>query len=456
MVDVGGKEVTTRRAVARGSVRMAAATLEKIEASTVAKGDVLATARLAGIMAAKRTAELIPLCHPLPITSVAVDLAPDRGNAALEIAATVACTGRTGVEMEALTAVSVAALTVYDMCKAIDRSMTIGRYPAGREIGRPLRRLVARRPRFFMIPVAEARSRIVGRFAPLPAEIVPLSAAAGRVLARDMPSRLTQPPLAVSAMDGYAVRAADTQAPGARLRPIGEAPAGTPFDGEIGPGETVRIFTGGPVPAGADAILIQGKRRTVGRCRHRSRTGRRGPLYPPGRARFFGRRDSAAGGPGAPAAGYRPRRRSERTVAAGGAQAGRGDSGDRRRDRPARRPGRARPDRQFEQLGACRFCRAERRCRAKPRHRRRRPGSAPGRGPGHGPGRPAGHDRRRLGRRARPDPAGPRGNRPQGRFLEDRHAAGQAADFRRARAGRGHDAVSSACPATRSRRWSAP
>ncbi len=108
-----------------------------------------------------------------------------------------------------------------------------------------------------MIPVAEARSRIVGRFAPLPAEIVPLSAAAGRVLARDMPSRLTQPPLAVSAMDGYAVRAADTQAPGARLRPIGEAPAGTPFDGEIGPGETVRIFTGGPVPAGADAILIQ-------------------------------------------------------------------------------------------------------------------------------------------------------------------------------------------------------
>ena len=108
-----------------------------------------------------------------------------------------------------------------------------------------------------MIPVAEARSRIVGRFAPLPAEIVPLSAAAGRVLARDVPSRLTQPPLAVSAMDGYAVRAADARTPGARLRPIGEAPAGKPFDGEVGPGETVRIFTGGPVPAGADAILIQ-------------------------------------------------------------------------------------------------------------------------------------------------------------------------------------------------------
>ena len=108
-----------------------------------------------------------------------------------------------------------------------------------------------------MIPVAEARSRIVGRFAPLPAEIVPLSAAAGRVLAYDVPARLTQPPLAVSAMDGYAVRAADTQAPGARLRVVGEAPAGRPFDGAVGPGETVRIFTGGPVPAGADAILIQ-------------------------------------------------------------------------------------------------------------------------------------------------------------------------------------------------------
>ena len=126
MVDVGGKEVTKRRAVARGSVRMAAATLAKIEASTIAKGDVLATARLAGIMAAKRTSELIPLCHPLPVTSVSVDLAPGREAGTLDITATVSCTGPTGVEMEALTAVSVAALTVYDMCKAIDRGMAIG------------------------------------------------------------------------------------------------------------------------------------------------------------------------------------------------------------------------------------------------------------------------------------------------------------------------------------------
>ena len=126
MVDVGGKEITSRRAVARGSVRMAAATLAKIEASAIAKGDVLATARLAGIMAAKRTAELIPLCHPLPVNSVTVEFAPDPAADTLGVAATVSCTGRTGVEMEALTAVSVAALTVYDMCKAIDRGMTIG------------------------------------------------------------------------------------------------------------------------------------------------------------------------------------------------------------------------------------------------------------------------------------------------------------------------------------------
>ena len=95
MVDVGGKEITKRRAVARGSIRMAASTLEKIEASTIAKGDVLATARLAGIMAAKRTAELIPLCHPLPITSISVDLAPDRECGAGRLRRTVACTGRT-------------------------------------------------------------------------------------------------------------------------------------------------------------------------------------------------------------------------------------------------------------------------------------------------------------------------------------------------------------------------
>ncbi len=124
MVDVTAKPETERVATARARVLMQPATLAVIQQGTAKKGDVLGTARLAGIMAAKRTWELIPLCHPLPITSVRVELEP-AGEDAIEIEATVRTTGRTGVEMEALTAASVAALTVYDMCKAIDRGMRI-------------------------------------------------------------------------------------------------------------------------------------------------------------------------------------------------------------------------------------------------------------------------------------------------------------------------------------------
>jgi cyclic pyranopterin phosphate synthase len=125
MVDVSAKDVTHRTATARGNVVMAPETLAAITAGDVKKGDVLAVARLAGIMAAKRTADLIPLCHPLAIAAVTVDLVPDEALPGVAIEATVKLNGRTGVEMEALTAVSVAALTVYDMCKAIDRAMRI-------------------------------------------------------------------------------------------------------------------------------------------------------------------------------------------------------------------------------------------------------------------------------------------------------------------------------------------
>ena len=125
MVDVSDKAVTNRTATARVRVVMEAATLAMIQAGSARKGDVLGVARLAGIMGAKRTADLIPLCHPLPITSVKVDLTTDAVANTVEIAATVRTTGQTGVEMEALTAASVAALTVYDMCKAVDRSMRI-------------------------------------------------------------------------------------------------------------------------------------------------------------------------------------------------------------------------------------------------------------------------------------------------------------------------------------------
>jgi cyclic pyranopterin phosphate synthase len=125
MVDVGAKAETERVAVARGRVRMQPSTLALVRTGEVAKGDVLAVARVAGIMAAKRTGELIPLCHPLPVTSVEVEITADEGASTLEIEATARIVGRTGVEMEALTAVSVAALTIYDMCKAVDRGMTI-------------------------------------------------------------------------------------------------------------------------------------------------------------------------------------------------------------------------------------------------------------------------------------------------------------------------------------------
>lgn len=125
MVDVGDKAITRRRAVARGAVTMQPATLQRILDRAVEKGDVFAVARLAGIMAAKQTPQLIPLCHPLMLGSVSVDFSPAPGAGRVEIEAVVSVTGQTGVEMEALTAVSVAALTVIDMCKALDKTMTI-------------------------------------------------------------------------------------------------------------------------------------------------------------------------------------------------------------------------------------------------------------------------------------------------------------------------------------------
>jgi cyclic pyranopterin phosphate synthase len=126
MVDVSAKPVTEREAVARGEVTMRRETLARIAAGDLPKGDVLAVARLAGVMAAKRTADLVPLCHPLPLTHVDIALTPDQGGGRVTIEARVRVAARTGVEMEALTAVAVAGLTLYDMCKAVDREMTIG------------------------------------------------------------------------------------------------------------------------------------------------------------------------------------------------------------------------------------------------------------------------------------------------------------------------------------------
>jgi cyclic pyranopterin phosphate synthase len=126
MVDVSQKEITSREAVAQGEVRMSPATLAAIRDGDVPKGDVLAAARIAGIMAAKRTPELIPLCHTLLLSKVAVEFEIDEAESRVLITATVRCKGQTGVEMEALTAVSVAALTIYDMAKALEKGMIIG------------------------------------------------------------------------------------------------------------------------------------------------------------------------------------------------------------------------------------------------------------------------------------------------------------------------------------------
>jgi cyclic pyranopterin monophosphate synthase len=126
MVDVSEKEITSRIATARGTIHMRRETLTLILEDKIEKGDVFAVARVAGIMAAKKTSELIPMCHPLSITSVEIDLTAKENPARVDIEATVRVSGKTGVEMEALTAASVAALTIYDMCKAVDREMTIG------------------------------------------------------------------------------------------------------------------------------------------------------------------------------------------------------------------------------------------------------------------------------------------------------------------------------------------
>jgi len=126
MVDVSEKAITSRIAVARGTIRMQPKTLALILGEKIEKGDVFSVARVAGIMAAKKTSELIPMCHPLNITSVTIELTPKQKPARVDIEASVRVSGKTGVEMEAMTAVAVAGLTIYDMCKAVDREMTIG------------------------------------------------------------------------------------------------------------------------------------------------------------------------------------------------------------------------------------------------------------------------------------------------------------------------------------------
>ena len=135
MVDVSGKDVTVRMARATGAIRMQRETLEAIHANTMAKGDVLGVARLAGIMAAKRTSELVPLCHPIPLSDIRIDITLDDALPGLRVEATAKTAAQTGVEMEAIVAVSVTLVTVYDMAKAVDRSMVIGEILLAEKLG---------------------------------------------------------------------------------------------------------------------------------------------------------------------------------------------------------------------------------------------------------------------------------------------------------------------------------
>ena len=258
MVDVSPKAMTERVAIAEGRVLMQLETLDIVQSGNAKKGDVLGAARIAGIMAAKRTHELIPLCHPLALTQVEVDAVPDAKLPGVKVTARVKVSGKTGVEMEALTAVSVACLTIYDMVKAVERGMRIEGIRLVEKSGGKSGHFRAKDTMIVaLLSVAGALEQILAQAEPLPADEVPLAEADGQVLAYDLKARRTQPPADVSAMDGYAVRAADVASAPVRLKVIGEVAAGRPFAAALGSGEAARIFTGGVLPQAADTVVIQ-------------------------------------------------------------------------------------------------------------------------------------------------------------------------------------------------------
>ncbi len=260
MVDVSAKNATERLAIAEGRVIMRKETLDLVLAGNALKGDVLGAARLAGIMAAKRTHGLIPLCHPLPITKIEIEIDPEHALPGFLVRATVKVTGpdrrRDG-----------------GVGRGIDRVPDHLRHGQGggtrhahrghktaAQKRRQIRRLSRRglhRMSGPLMPVAEALQRVLADARALPAETVALDEALGRVLTQDLNALRTQPPAAVSAMDGYAVRAADVAQAPVNLRLIGEVAAGHPFDGEVKAGQAARIFTGGVMPGGADTVVIQ-------------------------------------------------------------------------------------------------------------------------------------------------------------------------------------------------------
>ena len=267
MVDVSDKAATDRTAIAEGRVRMGASTLRTILAGDAKKGDVIGAARIAGIMAAKKTSDLIPLCHPVALTKVSVDISPDDALPGLNVRAEARCVGQTGVEMEAMTAVSVACLTIYDMAKAIDRGMSIEGIKLIEKRGgksgewRAASRAEGNPPMSPMMTVEEALARVLASAdEPLDEEKVALEAAYGRVLAHDLKALRTQPPFPNSAMDGYARALGGYDAAPATLTVVGESAAGRAFEG------VARSGSGG--------AHLHGRADARGRRRHRHPGGR--------------------------------------------------------------------------------------------------------------------------------------------------------------------------------------
>ena len=229
MVDVSAKAATERDRGRRRPRHDAPATLDLVRKGNAKKGDVLGAARIAGIMAAKRTHELIPLCHPLALPRSRSTSSRTASCRVSIVRATVQVTGQTGVEMEALTAVSVACLTIYDMVKAVDRGMRIEGIRLIEKSGGKSGHYRAKELSRGAIPVADALARVLDGCRAAAGRNVPLAEALGRVLAQTLTAMRTQPPADVSAMDGYAVRAADVANAPARLNVIGEVAAGRPF-----------------------------------------------------------------------------------------------------------------------------------------------------------------------------------------------------------------------------------
>ena len=470
MVDVGDKDVTERVAVARATVIMEAATLKLIATKKAKKGDVLAVAQLAGIMAAKKTPDLIPLCHPLALNSVDVKLTLDPKRKRCRHRGDLQVEGphrrRDGspdrrlrrrphrlrhVQIRRPRHGHLRRETRPQVRRQVRHLELIffrtARVPRAHE--RAGRARSKREERPLMLTVRDAHARVIAAFEALPSETVSVANATGRVLAVAPAARLTQPPSDLSAMDGYAVRAEDVPAAPTTLKLVGQAPAGGSYDHALMPGETVRIFTGGPLPIGADAIVIQEGHQGRGREDHHPGNAASGPAHPQGRPRLRQWRHAAGRGPHADHARRGAGGGHEPSLALGPSQAARRHPLDRRRARNAGRAGRPQSDRLLlrHRRGGprARLGRRADAVRHRPRrreadrelHRRRDAARSPD------------HPGRCLGRRPRSRPGRAEGPGLRHGILADRHAPGQAADVccQRPRP--------RARPAIRSRPWSA-